>query len=64
MRRLFTLYGLLISGWVGWSQYRGWSLDRVSEIREVPKSIRDNPGAWRSHYRSSGSGFGRYYGGK
>ena len=61
MRSLFSIYALLIVGWAGWSQYRGWSMDRVNELRNVPRSIRDNPGAWRSHY---GGGFGRYMGGK
>ncbi|MBV6431104.1 MAG: hypothetical protein IANPNBLG_01226 [Bryobacteraceae bacterium] len=61
IRSLFSIYGLLIAGFVGYSQWRGWSLDRVNEVRNVPKSIRDNPGAWRSHY---GGGIGRYYGGK
>lgn len=59
--RVSTLYALLIAGWVSWAQWRGWSLDRVNELRDVPKSIRDNPGAWRSHY---GGAVGRYSGGK
>jgi hypothetical protein len=61
LRSMFSIYGLLIAGFVGWSQWRGWSLDRVNELKNVPKSIRDNPGAWRSHY---GGSVGRYYGGK
>jgi hypothetical protein len=61
MMRMFSIYGLLIAGFVSWSQWRGWSFDRVNELRNVPKSIRDNPGAWRSHY---GGSTGRYYGGK
>lgn len=59
---MFSIYGLLVAGFVGWSQYRGWSIDRVNEVKNVPRSVRDNPGAWRSHYASSGAG--RYYGGK
>jgi hypothetical protein len=58
---MFTLYAMLIAAGVSWSQWRGWSFDRVNELRDVPKSIRDNPGAWRSHY---GGYAGRYYGGK
>ncbi|MBL8212324.1 MAG: hypothetical protein JNK87_16535 [Bryobacterales bacterium] len=61
MRSMFSIYGLLVVLATGWSQYRGWSLDRVQELKNVPKSIRDNPGAWRSHYGYTG---GRYYGGK
>lgn len=60
MKSLFSIYGLLVAGWVGYSQWSGWSIDRVNELKNVPKSIRDNPGAWRSHY----GGYGRYSGGK
>lgn len=69
---MFSIYGLLIAGSVAMSQWRGWSLDKVNEVRDVPRSIRDNPGAWRPHY-SGGWGFGswgsggsggRYSGGK
>jgi hypothetical protein len=62
MRSMFTIYALALALGAGWTQYRGWSMDRVNEMKDVPKSIRDNPGAWRSHYGSSG--VGRYYGGK
>ena len=32
------------------AEYRGWSLTRVNEVKNVPKTMRDNPGAYRSHY--------------
>jgi hypothetical protein len=51
MRHPFYLaYGLLLLGLVGLAEYRGWSLTSVNEIRNVPKTVRDNPGAYRSHY--------------
>jgi len=56
----FLLYGLMIVGLTGWANYRGWSFSRVNEIRDVPKSVRDNPGAYRSPY----VGQHRYTGGK
>ena len=62
LRSLFSIYGLLIYSFVGYSQYRGWSFDRADEVKNVPRTVRDNPGAWRSHY--SGYGIGRYVGGK
>jgi hypothetical protein len=46
----FTAYG----------EYRGWTLSRYNEVRNVPRSVRDNPGAYRPLYR----GYPRYYGGK
>ena len=43
------------------AEYRGWSFcTRVNEVKNVPKTVRDNPGAYRSHY----GGYSRYVGGK
>lgn len=57
---IFLTYGLLLLGFVGWAEYRGWTMTPVNELRNVPKSIRDNPGAYRSVY----GGYHRYFGGK
>jgi predicted MFS family arabinose efflux permease len=35
---------------LGAAQYRGWSLTRANESRNNPRSVRDNPGAYRSSY--------------
>jgi hypothetical protein len=58
--RLYLMYGLALLGLVTAAEYRGWSLTSVNEVKNVPKSIRDNPGAYRAHY----SFFPRYFGGK
>jgi hypothetical protein len=61
MRHPFFLpYGILILGLVSVAEYRGWSLLRVNQLKDVPKTVRDNPGAYRSHYAY----FPRYIGGK
>jgi hypothetical protein len=57
---LFLAYGFAVLSLVGWAEYRGWSFSRVNEIRNVPKSVRDNPGSYRSHYW----GYPRFFGGK
>jgi hypothetical protein len=57
---LFLAYGLALLGLVGFGEYRGWGPTRTNELRNVPRTIRDNPGAYRSHY----SGYPRYIGGK
>ena len=57
---IFTLYSLLLVGAATVASYRGVSLTNVEEVRNVPKSIRDNPGAYRSIYSS----YHRYSGGK
>ncbi len=47
----FVIYGLVVLVLMGWADYRGWSLTSYDELRDVPKSIRDNPGAYRSMYQ-------------
>jgi hypothetical protein len=50
----FVLLGLIVA------QYQGWSLASISEVKNVPRSVRDNPGAYRSIYSS----YHHYTGGK
>ena len=57
---LYFLYAMLVMGLGGFAQYRGWSFLNINEVRNVPKTVRDNPGAYRSHY----AGYYRYFGGK
>lgn len=53
-------YGLFLLTLLTAAEYRGWSFLRPDEVKNVPKSVRDNPGAYRSHYR----GTPRFFGGK
>ena len=57
---IFLAYGAMVLGLVGTAEYRGWSLLRVNQLKDVPKTVRDNPGAYRSHYAY----LPRYIGGK
>jgi hypothetical protein len=59
-QKLYVAYGVLVLGLSGFATYRGWSLDSVNQIKNVPRSIRDNPGSYRSVY----SGYHHYTGGK
>jgi len=60
IRRLFLFYGLAVLAAVSFAEYRGWSLNRMDEVPNVPRSVRDNPGSYRSVY-----GFYHHYtGGK
>lgn len=58
MRLIYLLFGLSLLGTASYADYRGLSLLRPTEIRNVPRSIRDNPGAYRSLYRGSSRSFG------
>src|SRR2546426_4729958 len=59
-RKFYLLYGFLVLGTAAFGQYRGWSLDTVNQLKNVPKSVRDNPGSYRSVY----GGFSHYKRGK
>ncbi len=50
MSKAFLIYGFLILGAVGFAEYRGFSFSTVSELKNVPRSVRDNPGSYRSVY--------------
>jgi hypothetical protein len=48
--RLYTIYGVAVLLLLGVAQYRGWSLTSTSSGRTNPRSVRANPGAYRSPY--------------
>jgi hypothetical protein len=50
IRNLFLIYGMAVLSVLSVAEYRGWSLNRVDEVPNVPKSVRDNPGSYRSVY--------------
>lgn len=54
MYRFFLFYGLVVLGLFTYADFRGWAPSNYDEIKNVPKSIRDNPGAYRTIYH-------RYY---
>ena len=60
LSRLYLLYGLLVVGFMGTAEYRGWRLTSPNEAHVVPKSVRDNPGSYRPVY----GGFRHFTGGK
>jgi len=60
LRRVYWAYGLLVLSSTAFAQYRGWSLDKVNQLKNIPKSVRNNPGSYRSIY----SGYHGYTGGK
>ena len=59
---LYLLYSAVLLGWMGFAAYNGTPFlgARVNEQKVAPKSVRDNPGAYRSSY----GGYSRYIGGK
>ena len=60
IRGLYIIYGAAVLLGLGVAQYQGWSLAAVNEVKNVPRSVRDNPGSYRSVY----SAYHHYTGGK
>jgi len=58
--KMYLLYGIAILGLMATAQFRGWNLATVNEVKNVPRSVRDNPGSYRSVYSS----YHHYTGGK
>ncbi len=56
----YLIYSMMLLTGLTWAEYRGWSFTSVNEVKNVPKTVRDNPGAYRSHYGY----YPRYVGGK
>ena len=56
----YLMYGMMILTGVTWAEYRGYGLTRPDQNRVDPKTVRDNPGAYRPHYGF----YPRYVGGK
>ena len=57
---LYLVYGLLILGITGAAEYKGWTFTSPNEVKNVPRSVRDNPGSYRSIYHA----YPHYTGGK
>ena len=50
MIRFFSIFGTLVLALFAYATYRGTSFTSYDEIKDVPKSIRVNPGVYRSVY--------------
>ena len=50
---LYALYASAVVALASAAEWRGWNFLSVDEIKNVPHSVRENPGAYRSVYASS-----------
>jgi hypothetical protein len=60
MTKLHAIYSLFLTGFASYLGWTGFSFSSGDEVRNVPRSVRDNPGSYRSIY----SNYQRYSGGK
>jgi hypothetical protein len=56
----YLIYGMTMLSTATVAEFRGWTMSSVNQVKNVPKTVRDNPGAYRSHYAY----YSRYIGGK
>jgi hypothetical protein len=57
---IYTGYGILLLAAISAAQWFGASLTPVTAVKNVPTSVRENPGIYRSHYGY----LPRWFGGK
>jgi hypothetical protein len=50
MKTAYSLWAVLVLATLGYAQYTGWSFSTVNETRTDPRSVRNNPGSYRSTY--------------
>ena len=50
MQKFFLVFGIGMLLLMAAAEYRGWSLTSYDEVKGVPKSMRENPGSYRSSY--------------
>ncbi|MBI4867063.1 MAG: hypothetical protein HY816_08940 [Candidatus Wallbacteria bacterium] len=50
--RFYLSYGAAILLLLATAHFRGWTFTDVDEVKEVPRTVRDNPGSYRQHYHS------------
>jgi hypothetical protein len=58
MTKLYALFGAAVLLALAAADFAGWSPSDATEVKGVPRSVRDNPGSYRSSY-----GGGRHYAG-
>ena len=56
---IYILAGILVLALVAAAEARGWGMSSRSEVRDVPRTVRENPGSYRPHYIYGGSSYRR-----
>ena len=56
---IYLLLGLLLVGGVAAAEWTGWTPAKPTEVKDVPRTVRDNPGSYRPHYVYMGSSYRR-----
>lgn len=58
-RAVYLIFGLLVLAATAGAELRGWGPSPVTEVKDVPRTVRNNPGSYRPHYTYFGSSYRR-----
>ena len=58
-RALYLILGLIVLAATAATEWRGGGPADVTEVKDVPRTVRNNPGSYRPHYVYLGSSFRR-----
>jgi hypothetical protein len=56
---IYLLLGFLLLGSVAFVEWTGWTPAKPNQVRDVPRTVRDNPGSYRPHYTFIGTSYRR-----
>jgi hypothetical protein len=56
---IYLAFGLLLVATVAFADWRGFTFSNASEVKNVPRSVRDNPGSYRPAYHFFGTRYSR-----
>jgi hypothetical protein len=56
----YLIYSMMMVSTAAVAELRGWTFSSVNQTKVPPKTVRDNPGSYRSQYGF----YPRYIGGK
>ena len=52
MKSLYPVFGAGVLAFLAYALFFGHSFAEIDEVKQVPKTVRDNPGVYRRHYES------------
>jgi hypothetical protein len=58
-RMLYLMVGMIVIAGTAVAEWRGMVTTSVTEVRDVPRTVRNNPGSYRPHYTYFGSSYRR-----
>ena len=51
----YVAYGVVVLLLVAAAEAFGWGMTTRSEVKDIPTTVRSNPGSYRSHYIHTGT---------